>query len=284
MIIDFHTHTFPDKIARASIESLSKCSGITPHTDGTVSGLRRSMEESGVDISVILPVLTKPAQFETVNKVAAKVCEAEDGLISFGGIHPDCSDIRQKMREIKNLGLKGIKIHPAYQEVYMDDIRYLRILDAASEENLVVSVHAGVDIGLPEPVYAAVEKILQAVRETKPEKLVLAHLGGWKEWDAVEEMIAGENVYLDTAFLEDYISDEQLLRIIRKHGAEKILFGTDCPWSGQRESIERLQKLPLSVEEKELIFAENAKRLLGLAGAEEGTENVSPAMGVVFEE
>lgn len=264
MIIDFHTHTFPEKIAKASIESLSKCSGITPHTDGTADGLRRSMEEAGVDLSVILPVVTRPAQFETINTVAAKICEAGSGLLSFGGIHPDCSDIRQKIREIKNVGLKGIKIHPAYQEVYMDDIRYLRILDAATEQGLIISVHAGVDIGLPEPVYAAVEKILHAVRETKPEKLVLAHLGGWKEWDAVEELIAGENVYLDTAFLEDYISDEQLMRIIRRHGAERILFGTDCPWSGQRESIERFRKLPLSAEEQRLIFSGNAERLFGL--------------------
>ena len=125
-------------------------------------------------------------------------------------------------------------------------------------------MHAGVDIGLPEPVYAAVEKILYAVRETKPEKLVLAHLGGWKEWDAVEELIAGEKVYLDTAFLEDYISDEQLLRIIRRHGAERILFGTDCPWSGQRESIERFKKLSLTEEERTLIFSGNAERLFGL--------------------
>ena len=264
MIIDFHTHTFPEKIAKASIESLSKCSGITPHTDGTADGLRRSMEEACVDLSVILPVVTRPAQFETVNRVAARICEAGGGLLSFGGIHPDCSDIRQKIREIKALGLKGIKIHPAYQEVYMDDIRYLRILDAATEQGLIISVHAGVDIGLPEPVYAAVEKILYAVRETKPEKLVMAHLGGWKEWDAVEELLAGEEVYMDTAFLEDYISDEQLVRIIRKHGAGKILFGTDCPWSGQKESIARIEGLPLSEEEKALIFGENAKKLLEL--------------------
>ena len=264
MVIDFHTHTFPDKIAKASIESLSKCSGIRPHMDGTVTGLEKSMEKDGVDISVILPVVTKPAQFETVNRVAAKVCEERENLISFGGIHPDCTDIKRKMREIRSLGLKGIKIHPAYQEVYMDDIRYLRILEAASEEDLIVSVHAGVDIGLPEPVYAAVEKIAHAIQETAPKKLVLAHLGGWKEWDAVEEVLAGENVYMDTAFLEDYISDEQLVRIIRKHGAEKILFGTDCPWSGQRESIERIEGLPLSEQEKELIFSGNAVKLLGL--------------------
>lgn len=266
MIIDFHTHTFPEQIAKASIERLSKCSGIAPHTDGTAEGLRRGMEESGVNLSVILPVMTKPSQFETVNKAAAKICETGGGLLSFGGIHPDCSDVGQRMREIRAWGLKGIKIHPAYQEVYMDDIRYLRILDAAAEQGLIISVHAGVDIGLPTPVYAAVERILHAVRETKPEKLVLAHLGGWKEWDAAEEMIAGENVYLDTAFLEDYIDDDQLLRIIKKHGAEKILFGTDCPWSGQKESIERLEKLPLPEEEKELIFSGNAAKLLGLRG------------------
>lgn len=265
MVIDFHTHTFPEKIAKASIESLAKCSGITPHTDGTAEGLKRSMEESGVALSVVLPVVTKPSQFETVNRVAAKICEEGGGLLSFGGIHPDCADIRRKMRELKSLGLKGVKIHPAYQKVYIDDIRYLRILEAATEQGLIVSVHAGVDIGLPVPVYAAVEKIARAVKETAPEKLVLAHLGGWKEWNAVEEMLAGENVYLDTAFLEDYIDDEQLLRIIEKHGADKILFGTDCPWSGQKESIERIEKLPLSEAEKKMIFEGNAKKLLELS-------------------
>lgn len=264
MVIDFHTHTFPDRIAGASIARLSKCSGITPHTDGTTAGLERSMAEDGVDISVVLPVVTKPSQFETVNRVAAELCQEKKNLISFGGIHPDCPDVKRKMREIKSLGLKGIKIHPAYQEVYMDDIRYLRILEAASEQDLVISVHAGVDIGLPDPVYASVPRIAEAIRAAAPEKLVLAHLGGWKEWDEVEKLLAGGNVYMDTAFLEDYISDEQLFRIIRKHGADKILFGTDCPWSGQRESVERLEKLPLSEAEKSMIFAENAKRLLGI--------------------
>ena len=52
MVIDFHTHTFPDRIAKATIESLSKCSGITPYTDGTTTGLKRSMQEGKVDISV----------------------------------------------------------------------------------------------------------------------------------------------------------------------------------------------------------------------------------------
>lgn len=263
MMIDFHTHTFPDKIAKTSIEVLAKRSGVSPHSDGTADGLLRRMEQDGVDISVVLPVMTKITQFDTVNRVALEIGEKK-GLISFGGVHPDCPDIKRKMREIRSLGLKGVKIHPAYQQVYMDDIRYLRILEAASEQGLIVLAHAGIDIGLPEPNYAAVEKIIRAIKEAAPEKLVLAHLGGWKEWDAVEEILAGENVYLDTAFLEGYISDEQLLRIIRKHGAEKILFGTDSPWSRQRNGIERIEKLSLSKEEKRLILGENARELLEL--------------------
>lgn len=263
MIIDFHTHTFPDKIAKASIEVLANRSGVSPHSDGTVDGLLQRMEQDGVDISVVLPVMTKVTQFDSVNRVALEICEKK-GVISFGGIHPDCPDIKRKMREIRSLGLKGVKIHPAYQQVYMDDIRYLRILEAASEQGLIVLAHAGIDIGLPNPNYAAVERIVHAIKETAPEKLVLAHLGGWKEWDAVEELLAGENVYLDTAFIGGYISDEQLLRIIKKHGAGQILFGTDSPWSRQRESIEKIEKLPLSEEEKRLILGENAKELLEL--------------------
>ncbi len=264
MIIDFHTHTFPEKIAAPALKSLSERSGVTPHTDGTTDGLIKSMEEGRVDYSVILPVVTRTSQFETINKAAAKICEEEGRLVSLGGIHPDCTDIRQKLRDIKNLGLKGIKIHPAYQEVYIDDIRYLRILDAASGLGLITVVHAGVDIGLPEPVYASADRIGKAIRETGAQKVVLAHLGGWKQWDEVEEHLTGEDVYLDTAFLEDYITDEQLMRIIKKHGIHRILFGTDSPWSGQKESVERIERLPLSGEEKEKIFGENAACLLGL--------------------
>ena len=75
MIIDFHTHIFPDKIAARSIEALSKVSGVKAATDGTLNGLLVSMERSGVDLSVILPVVTKPSQFESINTFAAKVNE-----------------------------------------------------------------------------------------------------------------------------------------------------------------------------------------------------------------
>ena len=60
MIIDFHTHIFPDKIAAGVISQLSSAGGITPHTDGTLAGLKKSMKDGGIDASVVLPVPDGP--------------------------------------------------------------------------------------------------------------------------------------------------------------------------------------------------------------------------------
>ena len=49
MIIDFHTHTFPDKIAAAAIDKLQHASHSKAFTSGTVSGLQASMQRAGID-------------------------------------------------------------------------------------------------------------------------------------------------------------------------------------------------------------------------------------------
>lgn len=262
MIIDFHTHDFPDAIAAKSIALLQQRSGTKPYTDGTYQGLARSMGEGGIDASILLPVVTKPSQFDTVNRVAARLNERQGAIRSFGGIHPENEDYREKLKEIKSMGLPGIKLHPAYQGTYMDDIRYKRIVSYALEQDLLVVFHAGVDIGLPEPVYTDPERTLNLLRDTGGGNMILAHLGGWKCWDQVEELLLDRDVYFDTAFVQDFMSKEQFMRIVRGHGTDKILFGTDSPWSGQKESVEWLKSLPFSREEQEQIFGGNAKKLL----------------------
>lgn len=263
MIIDFHTHIFPDKIAARSIEALSKVSGVTAATDGTLNGLLTSMDKSGVDLSVIMPVVTKPAQFESVNTFAAKVNEQYTGrLLSFGGIHPDSEDYKAELNRIKELGLPGIKIHPDYQGVMIDDVRYMRIMEYADALGLVILVHAGVDIGLPEPVHCPPDKARKVLDALHPKKLVLAHMGGWKQWEEVYEYLAGEQVYLDTAFCFDYMSEEMFLKLCEKHGTDKILFATDSPWSDASRDMAIINELALTAQEKEAIFSGNAKRLL----------------------
>lgn len=265
MVIDFHTHIFPDKIAAKTIEHLEKVGGIKAAADGTLQGLLDSMERCGVDMSVILPVATKPSQFENIQAFAKSVNEQYQGkLISFGGIHPDCEDYKKELNTIQEMGLQGIKIHPDYQGVMIDDVRYMRIIEYASELGLIILTHAGIDIGLPEPVHCPPQKMRKVLDAIKPEKMVLAHYGGWSQWEDVYEYLAGENVWLDTAFIYDYITQEQFSKILEKHGSDKILFATDSPWSDMAKGIEWIQKLSLPQNVTENILSGNAKRLLGI--------------------
>lgn len=269
MIIDFHTHVFPEKIAAATIETLEQKADVKASTNGTVDGLLSSMQEAGVDCSVILPVVTSPRQFDKVNRYAYDInrqCERTDGklpsLISFGGIHPDCEDYKTQLKLLKSMGMKGIKLHPDYQGVDFDDIRYMRIVEYASELNMVVLVHAGIDIGIPNPIRCTPQMSAKVLQETQAPKLVLAHLGGWKMWDEVEEILVGKNVYLDTAFIQSYIKEEQFCRIVKNHGAERILFATDSPWSGQYQMVQWIQRCGLDTETTDTIFYKNAMNLL----------------------
>lgn len=268
MIIDFHTHTFPEKIAAATIQKLETAADIQARTNGTLDDLKRSMKRAGVNYSVILPVVTKPKQFDTINQYAASI-NGKDGILSFGGIHPDNEDYFDKLSHIRQLGLAGIKLHPDYQGVHINDSRYLELITTAVDLGFIVSIHAGIDVGLPDEVHCPPEeakKMLQHVqthaKHPDKAKIVLAHAGGWKQWDAVEELLVGEPVYFDLAYTFGFISNEQLLRIIRSHGAERILFATDSPWNDQQEDIHSLLSLGLKETETNAILGENAAQLL----------------------
>ncbi len=269
MIIDFHTHIFPDKIAEKTITALSRAGGISPFTDGTVGGLTASMEMAGVDISVALPVLTNPSSFESVNNFAKSVnsrFQDEGGrIISFAGIHPKCEDIDAKMRFIKESGFLGVKIHPDYQATYIDDPGYVRILECAREYDLTVVTHAGYDFGFPnEPVKCTPDGVLNLIRRVPYKKLVLAHFGGNDMFSEVYEKLAGEDVYFDTSYVLRFIDRATFVKILEKHGEDKILFATDSPWSEVRGDIDIINSFGLKESTAKKIFSENAKALLGI--------------------
>jgi len=269
MIIDFHTHIFPEKIAAATIDELEKKAGVKADTNGTMDGLLLSMERAGVDASVILPVVTSPRQFDKVNRYAYDINRQYENaggkvpkLISFGGIHPDSEDYKGQLKLLKSMGMKGIKLHPDYQGVNFDDIRYMRIVECATELNMIIMVHAGIDIGIPNPIRCTPQMSAKVLDEVQPAKLVLAHLGGWKMWDEVEEILVGRKVYLDTAFIQSYIKEEQFLRIVRNHGEERIMFATDSPWSSQPRMVQWIRECGLSQEALDAICYKNALNLL----------------------
>jgi len=282
MIIDFHTHTFPQALAGRAVSRLAESARAKNHLDGTTAALRGSMAEAGIDYSVLLPVATKPTQSEDINRLAAQINahSGETGLISFGGIHPDNTDYRQILRQCAANGIPGIKLHPVFQQTDFDDLRYLRIMECACENGLIILVHAGYDISHPCCDYSSVPRICAVLNQLKPDKLVLAHMGGWRCWDEVEAHIVGKDVWLDTSFSllpilaapgtqrtpeeDPPLGREQFLRIVRGHGADRILFGTDSPWSPQADTISALKTSGLTRAELTAILGENGAKLLGL--------------------
>ena len=253
MIIDFHTHTFPGKISSRVVRKLGMAAHIRAYTDGSMEGLTASMALAGADYSVNLPVMTSPEQVEKINSSMIQHRESllSQGIIAFGGMHPDYPDYKKEIRRLRENHIAGIKIHPAYQNINLDDIRMLRIIDCASEEGLITLTHAGMDIGIYDRNYCSVAHILKVIDEVHPEKFVLAHMGNWDCWQEVEQDLAGAPVWLDTAFSigpiaknpatdetpyeEMNLTDEDFIRLCRKHGTDHILFATDSPWQDQAD-------------------------------------------------
>lgn len=268
MVIDFHTHIFPDAIAERALSSLitrmEAVSGISlpPDTNGTLSDLRRAMGEQGVDKSVVLPIATKPSQTAHINDFAAAVC-SED-VLSFASLHPAQEDCEAILEQIAERGFVGIKLHPEFQDFFVDDPASLRILKKAESLGLYTVLHAGMDVGFRPPVRCTPERLSHALTEVSGRYIIAAHLGGCGFEEDTLRYLCGTPIYMDTAVVDRFIPKETALAIIRAHGAERILFGSDSPWSSPRAVLAFLSSLGLSEEEYESITYRNARRILGI--------------------
>ena len=269
MIIDFHTHVFPDRIAQRTIEHLSEKGGIPPFSDGSVQGLLKRLEEADAALAVNLPVVTNPKQFESLNNFAAELNRAYAGaprrILSFAGIHPHCEQIDEKMAWISANGFLGVKIHPDYQETYIDDERYMQILAAAKRHDLIVVTHTGVDGGFRGmPVRCPPERAKRLIEAVPHSKLVLAHYGANEMLEASLSTLAGLDVYFDTAYILRFVSAELFRAILQKHGEDRVLFASDSPWSSIEKDAALLRSFALSAQTESKILYENAARLLKL--------------------
>lgn len=268
MIIDFHTHIFPDKIAKRAIssleENLKRASGLDKKaaTDGTLDGLKKSMRENGIDYSIVMPIATSEKQTPSINKFAKEI-SGKDGVLSFGSLHPDQEGTEEILEQIKRDGFIGIKLHPEYQGFYIDSENSLKVLKKAEELGLFVMLHTGRDAGMPPPVHCLPERLKNALRFVDGGNIIAAHMGGYLEWDGVLEHIAGSRIYLDTSYSVGIMEDELAEKIIKKHGTKKILFGSDSPWQVQGDAVRAVERLNLTDSEKQDIFSENAKLILG---------------------
>ncbi len=264
-VIDFHVHTFPDEIANRAITKLESIANLSAHTNGTIVDTIEKMKLHHIDKSVLLNIATTPFQQTTINNNVKTINdEYSDFLIAFGSVHFLNEDCINELERIKELGIKGIKLHPDYQEFMIDDERLFPIYEKCQALQMPIVFHAGWDCYSPECIHARPEASRNVLNTFPKLKMILAHMGGIHCWDDVEKYLIGENVYLDTSMCHTYANKAQIERMIQMHDEDKILFGSDCPWENPSNTIAYILSMKLSDQLKENIFSANAKKLLNL--------------------
>ena len=264
MIIDFHTHIFPENFAEHAMSVLSQNANVGYAAPATLQGLLLTMDECGIDRSVVLNIVTRESQHESVLRFAKEI--DSERIISFGSVLPSSAYALEYVWKISDEELKGIKFHPPLQRFHPEDEQYFPIYDLARALNLILTFHVGFDPSYPNELKATPESMMKIAKNFPGLRIVAAHLGGLKMAKEVLEVMAGQtDVFLDTAYCSDPWLDAGLFKeIIKKHGADKILFGSDYPWHLPSREISLIRLLDISDEEKDLILGMNAVRLLGL--------------------
>ena len=260
MIIDIHTHAFPDFLAQRALAVLAEKSGpYQPVLDGTIRGLLQSMDEARVTRACVASIATRPQQAAAILAWSREI--ASDRIVPLGSVHPRSPAWEQEIDAIADTGLVGIKLHPHYQSFVVDETRYFAFYEKLASRRLFVLFHAGYDIAFPEDECAAPERLARVHDAIPNLVMIAAHVGGWHAWGRVLKHLVGRSVFLDTSFVQE-VAAPVLEQILSRHDRQRILFGSDTPWLPQSESVEHVLRLPIDADYKDQIFQRNALALL----------------------
>lgn len=262
MIIDAHTHVFPDAVAERAVPRLAKEGNVKAWLDGKATSLLGSMDRAGIAKSVICSIATKPEQFGPILKWSQAI--ASDRLIPLGSVHPSDPEAAAHVRAIRDAGFKGIKLHPYYQDFDLDEARLMPVYEAITDCGLVLVMHTGFDVAFPRVRKADPVRILNVIRRFPTLKFVATHLGAWEDWDEVKDRLLGLPLTMEISCALEGMSREQARGMILAHPADRILYGSDSPWNDQAAVMARLRALDLPGDRLDRILGTNAAALFGL--------------------
>lgn len=256
-VIDCHTHIFPDEIAERAISFLEDHYKMDWQCSGTYSDLIKSITDANIYKVLVFASSLKKSQVETVNTFIAGL--PDERIIGFGSIHPDYEDYKQEIKRIVALGLRGIKLHPDFQNFAIDDSRMLKIYREIGDK-FPVLIHIVDEVS----DYSSPKRMARVLDLFPNVTFIAAHLGGYMRWNEASEHLVGRNIYLDTSSTLCKLSPNEAAKIILAHGSDKILFGTDYPAVSHKSELELFMKIPLSDDDRIKILSENAIKLFNL--------------------
>ncbi len=264
-VIDFHTHIFPDKIAKQTMDALAADSGrYRPCTDGTLQGLLDSMQRANISASLVANIATKPSQMYPILEYCRQIRSGSiHPLVSF---HPSNSpeEVEEMLGQAQREKIRGVKLHPLYQNFNIDDKWMYGFYELIASCGLFVVFHTGYNAASPANSQADVERIKKIADWFRDLTIVCTHVGGWKQWERISCLSNCANVHTETSLTLSEVSDEEFIRLISHFDEDRVLFGSDSPWTDQQEMLKRTVRLNISDARKEKLLYKNAAALLRL--------------------
>lgn len=257
MIADVHAHIFPDKLAHKAAVSIGDFYDTTMNHDAAYRELVNQEAQAGISWCLVSSAATSPRQAASVNGYIATVILQDPQLVGLGSLFPTMPDWEPELERIQALGLRGIKIHPDFQGVPIDEPRAVPMYRAIARAGLPVLFHMGDD----RYDYSAPERLTNLIRQVPDLIAIAAHFGGWRAWDRSYRHIQPENVFYDTSSSLMYLGRERALDFLSRAGAERFLFGTDFPMWTPREEVERFLNLGLDETTRDRILFGNFEKL-----------------------
>lgn len=260
MIIDAHAHIYPDKIAARASQSISKFYDMDMQELGTVSRLLQMGDEYGIDKFLVHSVATSPEQVDVITDYIASVLAAHpDRFIGFTSSHPESENIEKEIERAVSLGIKGVKLHPDFQEFNIDSPRAFRIYEVI-EGRLPLMIHTGDH----RTEFSKPRRLLKVIERFPKLKIIAAHFGGWSVWDEAVLVLSGTGVYVDTSSSQYWLSPEKVREYLDSYGEDFCIFGSDYPMWNVKEELDKLSKLFRTEEEREKVLHGNIEKILSL--------------------
>ncbi|GAA2411241.1 TatD family hydrolase [Actinomadura vinacea] len=261
MIIDAHCHVWPDEMARRVLAD--RPVGLDAVHDGTLDGLRRTMDAAGIDKAMTLAVANVARSVRRTNEFIGGVDRSR--FIPFGTVHPELP-VEENLAALQDNGVVGVKLHPLFQDVSFADARVRELLTTLAEAGIPVIAHVGCGGDRAANERGASRHLPGLVAGTPGLTFIAAHFGGYHDLDAAEEWSVGAGVHLETSWPPSVgeLPANRIREIIRRHGADRVVYGSDWPMTDPAAEIAAIRSLGLTPEEEAGVLGGNLARLLGI--------------------
>lgn len=230
---------------------------------GSPEAMLQQMDALGIDIAIFSPHLAIGPDYQEGNRQAREAHEKyPDRLWPYFTPNPGYPwpEIEQEIRRWADDGiLIGFKLHPGLHEYKTTDESLLPLYEYAEAHELPILSHEwnGEPIDDLPPMKALAQRYPHI-------QFLCAHSAN--EWEAMEKCVEAaadqDNAYLDLTGSIMYYG--LLEEMVRRLGAEHVLFGTDIPFIDARPQVGRVLMAKLSDDQKRLILGLNAQRIFDL--------------------